>query len=268
VTKKGIGKVGTELLTGLSEGNRSIFTVEDAARVLGRDKSDVRKLLHDLAKNEWVMRLSRNRYLILPLEAGTAPKFTEHEFIIASHLVQPCYVGYWSALNYYGLTEQAPKTVFVAAPKRKREVSIMGVDYKFIALSKKKFFGWENVWIGPNSVPLSSKEKTIIDCLDHPEYCGELAEAAKGLWNAREEISFKLLFDCAKRLGNGAVLRRLGYLMELFELEPKIVEKMNRRLSKSYSPLDPTKPKKGRYSSRWKLLLNVSERDLTQWREH
>jgi len=266
VTKKGIGEIGTKLLSRLSESNRNIFTVEDAANVLGREKSNVRKLLHDLAKNEWVMRLSRSRYLILPLEAGPVPRFTEHEFVVASHLVHPCYVGYWSALNYYGFTEQVPGTVFVATPKRKREVSISGVNYKFITLSRKKFFGYESVWIGSNPVAISSKEKTIIDCLDHPEYCGELTEAAKGLWNAKDEISSEILFEYAKRLDSNAVLKRLGYLLELFGLETELTEKINRLLSKSYSPLDSTKPRKGRYNSKWKLLLNVSEKDLTKWR--
>jgi predicted transcriptional regulator of viral defense system len=268
VTKKGIGELGAKLLSNLNESNKSIFTVEDAAHVLGRKKPAVGKLLHDLAKNEWVMRLSRSKYLILPLEAGFEPKFTEHEFVIASHLVHPYYIGYWSALNYYGFTEQVPRTVFVATPKRKRDVSISGVGYKFIALSKKKFFGYEKVWIGPNSVVLSSKEKTIIDCLDHPEYCGELAEAAKGLWNGREEISFAKLLEHGKRIGSNAVLKRLGYLLELFELEPRLAGRINKMVSRSYSPLDPTKPKKGRYDSKWKLLLNVSEKDLTEWREH
>lgn len=268
MTKKGIGELGTKLLSSLSESNKNIFTVEDAAKVLDRKKSEVTKLLHDLAKNEWVMRLSKSKYLILPLEAGPEPKFTEHEFVIASHLVHPYYIGYWSALNYYGFTEQVPGTVFVATLKRKRGVSIAGVEYIFISLSRKKFFGYERRWIGSNPVVLSSKEKTLIDCLDHPEYCGELIEAVKGLWNAREEISFKTLFDYAKRIGNNAVLKRLGYLMELFELEPELVRKINKVLSKSYSPLDPTKPKKGRYNSKWKLLLNVSETDLTEWRAH
>lgn len=268
MTKKGIGEIGTRLLSGLSESNRNIFTVEDAANVLGREKSDVRKLLHDLAKNEWTMRLSKGKYLILPLEAGVKPKFTEHEFVIASHLIHPCYIGYWSALNYYGFTEQVPRTVFVVTPKRKREVSISGVNYKFITLSRKKFFGYESVWIGSNSVILSSKEKTIIDCLDHPGYCGELTETAKALWNAKDEISFKILFEHSKRLGSSAVLKRLGYLLELFEFEPELVERINNLVNKSYSPLDPTKPKKGRYNSKWKLLLNVSEKDLTRWTEN
>ncbi len=268
MTKKGIGEVGVKLLATLSEDKKNIFTVEDASKALDRKSSEVAKLLHDLAKNKWIMRISRGKYLILPLEAGIEAEFTEHEFVIASYLVSPYYVGYWSALNYYGLTEQVPRTVFVATPKRKREVSISGVDYKFITLSRKKFFGYENISIGQNSVAISSKEKTLLDCLDHPEYSGELAEAAKGLWNARDEISFETLFEHAKRLGSNAVLKRLGYLMELYEFEPSLVKEINNSISKSYSPLDPTKPKKGRYNSRWKLLLNVAEKDLTEWRRH
>ena len=76
-------------------------------------------LLHDLARKGWLRRLERGKYLILPLEAGMSGRYTEHEFIIAASLVTPYYIGFWTALNHYGYTEQFSATTFVAIPTRK-----------------------------------------------------------------------------------------------------------------------------------------------------
>ena len=50
--------------------------------------------------------------MIIPLGADKG-KYTLNGFIIGSLLVTPYSVAYWSALNFYGLTEQFPNTVFL-----------------------------------------------------------------------------------------------------------------------------------------------------------
>ena len=52
-----------------------------------------------------------------------------HNFLIAVHLVEPYYIGYWSAHNHHGLTEQIPRTTFIATTKPKVPVKIMGNEY-------------------------------------------------------------------------------------------------------------------------------------------
>ncbi|MBU0617903.1 MAG: hypothetical protein KKI02_09315, partial [Planctomycetes bacterium] len=79
---------------------------------------------------------------ILPFEAGREREWTEHEFIIASYLIEPYYIGFRSALNYFGYTEQISRTVFIASTSRKLKslVEIWGVTYRFVLMSKRKFF--------------------------------------------------------------------------------------------------------------------------------
>ena len=75
--------------------------------------------------------------MILPLEAGAKPEFTEHEFAIASSMAGEGYISYWSALNYYGFTEQVPKTVFVAITRRKKEKEVLGLRIRFVCIKKR-----------------------------------------------------------------------------------------------------------------------------------
>lgn len=267
VTKKtqkrlGIGKKSSRLLSTLAEKNKNTFSVDDAAKILKEKKSSVTKLLHDLTKNRWLFRLSKGKYLILPLEAGVKPKFTEHEFVIASNLIAPYYISYWSALNHYGFTEQVSRTVFVAATKRKREVNILGSKIKFITIKKNKFFGFKRILINNRPINIAEKEKAIIDGLDLPRNCGGIAEIVKAIDGAKDELDFEKLTEYAKRMDNSAVIHRLGYILEHLGMETKLTP------SKHYVLLDPLLKKTGSYHRKWRIIENVSPKELLSWREH
>lgn len=225
-------------------------------------------LANNLAKKKWIILLNRGVYLIVPLSAGSKPHYTEHEFVIASHLVSPYYIGYWSALNFHKFTEQTPLQVFVATTKRIKNKEILSTKYNFITVRRKKFFGSASFTIGAHKVRITDPEKTIADALDHPEYCGGIGEVAKSLWNGRENLSFYNVVMCADRMENSAIVKRLGYLVEWLNLpvDKGTLSRMNHLLSPGISPLDPTAPRRGSYLTKWNLLVNVPKRTLDEWR--
>ena len=210
--------------------------------------------------------------MIIPLEAGPEGLYTEHEFVIASFLVNPYALSYWSALNFHGLTEQIPRTVYISTTRRKgkREEEVFGITYKFVVLKKYKFFGITKIWIDNKQINMTDEEKTIVDCLDHPEYCGGIIEAAKGLWEGREDLDPEKISQYTERMNNTAIFKRLGFLSELLEIpwRKTFLGEWKKRISEGYSLLDPTMPKKGKYNSRWKLRINIESHELVEWRVH
>lgn len=261
-TRKGLGKRSSFLLSTLAESNKNIFSINDAVKVLKEKRTAAAKLLHDMAENKWILRITKGKYLILPLEAGAKPNFTEHEFVIASHFVNPYYISYWSALNYYGLTEQVPRTVFVATTKRKLKTEAMGVTFKFITIKDAKFFGFKEILISNHMVNIAEMEKSIIDCLDMPRNCGGVSEVVKALDAARDEINFVKLQEYAKRMGNSAILSRLGFILDLLGI------KTSMKTGRNYVPLDPLLKRKGIYNPKWKVIENISRKELLSLREH
>jgi len=270
--KKGIRNSNVEMLSKLAESGKTIFTFEDALNISNYTPEMLRLTLHNLKKSKWIDRIERGKYLIIPLEAGPEGLYTEHEFLIASFLIDPYAISYWSALNFYGFTEQIPRTVYVSTTKKKkkREKEIFGINYKFIVLKENKFFGIEKAWIESKQINITDKEKTIIDCLDHPEYCGGIIEAAKGLWEGREELDLEKISNYAERMGNATIFKRLGFLSELLDFPERkfYIEKWKKRISEGYPLLDPTMIKKGKYNSKWKLQINMKEHELIEWRIH
>lgn len=261
-TRKGLGKKSAFLLSALAEQGKNLFTVDKAISILNENKLSVTKLLHDLVKNGWLNRISKGKYLILPLEAGTELKYTEHEFVLASILTSNYYISYWSALNYYGLTEQVPKTVFIATPKQRSEKKALGITFKFVTLNNHKFFGFKMVQINNHPVNIAEKEKVIIDCLDQLRYCGGIVEVIKAIDEAKEELDFTKLITYAKKMKNSAIINRLGYILELLEVKAEV------KPGKYYVLLDPINKKKGTYCKKWKIIENIPKEELLSWREH
>jgi len=60
--------------------------------------------------------------------------------------------------------------------------------------------------------------------------------------------------DYAKRIGRQSVIKRLGYLLSIVGINcsPEYLT----GLSKTYVPLDPALPKRGKYDSKWRIIAN------------
>jgi predicted transcriptional regulator of viral defense system len=266
--RAGLSRNESLLLSSLSEKSKTVFRIGDIATELKCSYKYAKVLANNLAKKKWIIALRRGVYLIVPLSAGTKSHYTEHEFVIASYLVSPYYISYWSALNFYGFTEQTPLTVFVATTKRAKSREVLNIKYNFVTLSKRKFFGFESTQIGTHRINISDREKTLVDALDHSEYCGGIVETAKSLWNAKEKVSIEKIVKYAETVGNTAIIKRLGYLIENLNLnaDSRILSQMRGMISPGMSALDPSSPHRGTYNTRWNLLLNVSKETLHELR--
>lgn len=174
-------------------------------------------------------------------------------------LVSPAAIAYWSALNHHGLTEQLPRKVFVATdhPRAPSPGLVLGVNYKLVSLKPAKFFGVVKDWIDEQPFQVTDNEKTVIHSPDLPQYVGGADEIAKALAGNRSEFDETKLRHYAGKIGNSAVAKRLGFLLEALELgDPEALRKAV-PIAPGFSPLDPTLPKRGKYNRRWGLLVNV-----------
>ena len=71
------------------------------------------------------------------------------------------------------------------------------------------------------------------------------------------------LIEYAKKTGIGAVIRRIGYLMELYKIgTAQNLDALRDSLTETYMRLDPRLPAEGKFLRRWRLQLNVSPEEL------
>ncbi|MBU3714158.1 MAG: transcriptional regulator, partial [Ferruginibacter sp.] len=223
--------------------------------------SAVRELLSDMTKRGLLMRVKEGVYYIIPYEQN-AKTFMPDWHLIAEHLVNDAqyYIGYYSALQVHNLISQPSlkEQIVVSKQVRPSEIKIKEVPFQFIYHNEKHFFGSKKIWIDSfNKVQCSDLEKTFIDCLFKPEYAGGIVEVAKAIYVSKDKIKYERLLDYARKFDSQAVIKRLGFILELLDINTKIIEDLHQMKTASYVVLDTELPKTGKRISRWSIQQNL-----------
>ena len=258
ITRGQLGKIEAAFLA--KAGVHPTFSLALARQILGHTKNaPTPQFLERLQTKGWIRRIRRGRFAVIPLSSGEDRSPQLHEFVVAMELVSPAVIAYWSALNHHGMTEQLPRMVFVATdhPVRRQPGDVLGVTYKIVSLKPDKVFGVIKEWIDEIPFSVTDREKTIVDGLDLPQYVGGLGEITKALAVSWKMLEEKKLRKYASKIGNSAVAKRLGFIMETLGVGD--VEALRRETTRApgFSALDPTLPKHGKYNRRWGLLVNA-----------
>jgi predicted transcriptional regulator of viral defense system len=239
------------------------FDVQHASSALGLEPDRTRKLLAYLARRGWLSRVRRGLYVAVPLDTRVPGEWAEDGWIIAERAFSPCYVGGWSACEHWGLTEQVFRTVLVVTAKkvRHRDQVMQGMPYRLTVRSEDKFFGLTPVWRDQVRVSVSDPTRTIVDLLDDPTLGGGVRNVADVLYEylTSELRDDALLIEYGDHLGNRAVFKRLGFLLENLNIAaPKLTAASAGRRSAGFVALDPSVQTKGRMVRRWGIRANVA----------
>ncbi|RMD65530.1 hypothetical protein D6833_02815 [Candidatus Parcubacteria bacterium] len=249
----------TYIMRRLHENDLYYFSPATLAALFDVPVSKAYEMLRRLKAEELVRPVEAGKYLLLGFQPE---RVLSNPLFIATRLAHPAYVSYWSALHFHGLTEQVPRTVFVATTRKRGRLDFDGTRFVFVRVAPYKFFGYRREMIGDLPVLMAEVEKALVDSLDQLRYAGGLLEVAKALYQAREQLDLERLVEYANRMRNRSLCSRLGYLLERFG---QSVEGLN--ISQSFVLLDPQGKAEGPYDHRWRVRVNVSDEKLLQWRE-
>ncbi|AZQ15959.1 type IV toxin-antitoxin system AbiEi family antitoxin [Halorubrum sp. PV6] len=261
--RQGLSARESRLLARLAGAGQQIISVDDIETTLEVPPNTAREIASRLTEKGWLDRLFPGTYLIIPLTAGEEAVYTTHEYLIAAHVAEPMYIGYYSALSHHGLTEQVPRTVYVVTPTRAQSREIHGVPYRVTTVTERKFFGFEPTSIEGTTVQVSDLEKTLVDCADHPKFCGGLRELATAMRTADERgCDWDTVGEYLERLDNGAATKRIVYLADQLGIDFPAREELVASFTSGYSLLDPTRPENGSTDSTYRLRINVEPATL------
>ena len=264
---------GLELIRKLAGEGERIFTTaraQEMASAVGLSEGYLRQALHHLAKSGWVVRLRNGLYAISSTVPGVTPA---HEFEIAMALVNPAAISHWSALHHHGLTEQVPRRVFVLTTtgiqiprsRRSRAISkgsgyVVGdTTFQFIQVNPDRFFGTETVWIGESRITITDPERTLIDGISMPQYCGDFAEVLHAFQVHGDNLNLDRIIEYALRL-DAATAKRLGWILDQQGVDLAKLNPLSQVEIKGYRTLDPTGPRKGPCNRHWMIQENLPGR--------
>jgi predicted transcriptional regulator of viral defense system len=266
VPSKTLGPQAAKLVTTLYGRGTSVFHLDDAREITGLGEASARSFVRKLVDRGVAARLKPGLFVLVPFELGMEREYVGSPLVVAREIVDGAayYLSHATAMGIHGMLTQPQLVVTVSSPKARRSVTASGTLFRFVRCRRRHLFGLAEHWAAKQEqVRVSDPERTIVDGLRQPEYCGGVTEVARGLWMRRQDLNVDRLIGYAKRIGVGAVVRRLGYLLETYQMAgAPVLDRLRRGLTATYVRLDPVLPAEGKRLRRWRLQLNVEREEL------
>ena len=258
-TISGLGKESRARLGKIVRETKGTISVRQVADILQLSADKSAKTLSRWMQQGWVSRVQRGLYVPVPLEAPSADIALEDPWIVAERIFSPCYIGGWSAAEYWELTEQIFRTIVVMTTlkPRNRKPVIKGSGFLLRTIPDKALFGMKPVWRGQVKMNVSDPTRTVLDMLNDPALGGGLrptVDIFRNYMNSKSKDT-DLLIRYADILGNGAVFKRLGFLTSWYSpVEQNLITACRSRLTEGKVKIDPAMPAE-RLITAWKLWV-------------
>ncbi len=264
---KTLGARTAPLVIGLYDRNQRVFDVATAAGLMGVSRASARSVLHDASRRGLVTRIQRGIYNLVPFELGNVDVHFENRYALAAGIVgsRPYFLSHASALDLHQLATQPHSSVYVSTPNRLEQRHIAGNPLQFITVRRNHMYGVVDFDLGEGRrVHVSDIERTLIDGLTMPRYCGGMIEVAKAFAVAARRMDVGKLLAYAGATQRKVVLRRLGFLLEHLQLAPEsALEAIRLALPTGTVAFDPDLAVKGTpCDPRWGLRLNVTAAEI------
>lgn len=266
IATKTLGPVSANLITQFQKMGKTIFTLEDAGRIYGKDQFATGDFLSELVKRGVLARIKAGVYLIL--QTGAENTQLRNWPIIAREIATPhlYFISHYSAMRIHGMTSHPIIDIYITVSVRLPDKKLKDLQYHFIYSKKEHFWGIQSHWATKQErVEVSDLERTVLDGLDRPDICGGLTDVARGIWVKQNDIDWTKLVQYAKKFKTKAAVKRLGFIVELLKIgnEKFITEMLSWiKNSKGYVLFDPDGGKKGIYLNRWGICLNSDIEEL------
>lgn len=258
----GLSQREATFLSLMAEKGQTVFRFVDTLE-FWQGAPAARSALSRLQRGGWLQRIERGLYMLIPLDAGPSRMWSENALVIASYLMQPGAIAYWSALHYWNLTEQLPNTVFIQSTQRKSKttMTIAGVRYRFITIQPLRFFGLVQQPLDQHVIQVTDREKTVVDAVDRPDLAGGIRQLVEVLQDHWQELNWTQIDIYLARFHSGAVIKRLGYLVDVLDLPiPERAQRLQRwrsQLGAGIVLLEPGSQPAGVTLRRWLIQDNL-----------
>ena len=219
-----------------------------------------RKYIRRLIESGKLKRVRKQLYMVLsPLEDPERPSVDK--FLIASRIRDNYYLGYHTALEYYGCASSLYNETHVSVKAEDRFDPFQFNRFSFIPIFVKDVI--LEVVEKPyreSVLRVSSKERTFIECIDRVKYAGGWEECIKSL-EGLGGLNFERLLNLLRKYENQSLSRRVGYVLGLLKERSPFYEHLDDRKLKEIENMVTGSPRylisgeKGPLNKRWELYI-------------
>ena len=234
--------------------NNAIFNIDDVKKYFNSEQA-MYSALKRLIDNGTIQKLKSGLYATInPLTQD----IYVNRFEIATALHNNSYVAYHSAIEYYGLANQAYSDVHMITPTQYSPVIIEGLEYQ--SYTSKYNDGIMDTFINA-PIKITDLERTVLDVIDRIDLAGGIEEVYTALGTIsylNEEKLLKYLKGFNKKL----LYKKAGYLLSRLKpmyLTDNFYKECKRNISQRRDDICKDKRfEKYEYSEEWNIYAPIN----------
>ncbi len=237
----------------------------DLLKILAISPKQEASLLTKMSKSGLVIKMLRGLYLLpstIPAQAWS-PSAYYLLAVLMRELEAEYQVTGLAAFNFHKLTTQVPNQLTVYNTKLSGRKKMGIVNFNFIKVDRNRIGDRDSFDVkdssGDMKVFISSLSRTIVDAIYDYKSLGAIPEAYDWIRDKkRDEVFLKNLVKSTLQFGNIGTRRRIGYLLDLLKVKPRITNQILKGLPKTNSliPMIPYLPVRGLNNKKWGVVVN------------
>ena len=175
-----------------------------------RTDAAFRHFIQKTIKDNLIRRIRRDMYAVVDPTTGD---IYASKYLIASSISQNAYLVYHSAIEYHGLANQVYHVLTVAEDAKFNNFEHDGIEYQFVKSPINGFI--EKINHGA-ILKVTSKERTIIDCIANMKMSGGISEIL-GALDLLHFLDETKLMECLKAYAVKGLYKKVGYLLKYYQ---------------------------------------------------
>ena len=247
--------------------NNPVFTLQEVREQLQYDKRDRKP--YDLVLHQKKMgRIGAVKEgLYFSVRPGnTAEQTNPDPFLVASKLADDSMLAFHTALDLLGYGHSLFNIYYYFSNRFRPALHFRGNHFRCIVtpgklqVKSRRLFGTEKGERGGLKVLITGKERTLVECLDRPQYCGGFEEMYRSL-EKMPYLQFEVLLKYLELRYQKKMFATVGFFLEQHRKEFHVEDSLLRQLepNKPATPVYWDRSKKGgTYVKRWNLVVPKS----------
>lgn len=254
---KSLSKDEVYLISRAEFENQKLITTSFAQKIFS-DEKKASIVLYSLKKKGRLLCIEKGKYLIVPIKAPNQKWFPNEYLVVSLWMGKiPYYVGYSSAYNYWGFSEQIPQSISILNNQKSATKKVGNVKFSLVKVGMSKIYGIKKIDIEGEEVKISNKERTLVDFIFNP--VGSWGNVETVLKDHLKSINIDKFIRYLIKFPVESVRKRAGVILENLDVNKDKLDLLKNSLTNkntyvTYNPFE--KSRKGKVNSDWRVIIN------------
>jgi len=213
------------------------------------DRQRTKKEIVKLTRNGWLIRVKRGLFAISDL--SNRGFLSLSPYVVAHLLVKDSYVSFESALSYHGMFDQLTHKTISISEVQYKSVQLQSIEYSFVKVLSKWFFGWQGVSSDGKIVRIATAEKALIDMIQFHKSKYTVDLVIEKLSQYKDSLDVQKITEYVRNM-SVVTAKTFGFLFDLLEIDSSGIYNKVKLKGTHYMLAGDTK-----FNAKWRLYYNA-----------